>query len=47
MTGWRLGRRLVATHLLVVVATLVVLAAGVSAGLPELVAVGLAVAVGH
>ena len=46
MTGWKLGRRLVATHLLVVAASLVVLAAGVSAGLPEPVAVGLAVAAG-
>ena len=46
MTGSRLGRRLVATHLLVVAVSLLVLAAGAAAGLSTPAAVALAVGVG-
>ncbi|HWD73265.1 MAG TPA: ATP-binding protein [Actinomycetota bacterium] len=46
MTGVRLGRRLVVTHLLVVAVSLLVLAAGAAAGLPTPAAVALAVGVG-
>src|SRR5205085_4548134 len=46
VTGVRLGRRLVVTHLLVVAVSLLVLAAGAAAGLPTPTAVALAVGVG-
>jgi signal transduction histidine kinase len=46
VTGVRLGRRLVVTHLLVVAVSLVVLAAGAGAGLPTPAAVAVAVGVG-
>ena len=46
MTGVRLGRRLVVTHLLVVGVSLLVLAAGAAAGLSTPAAVALAVGVG-
>ena len=46
MTGVRLGRRLVVTHLLVVAVSLLVLATGAAAGLPTPAAVASAVVVG-
>ncbi len=46
MTGVRLGRRLVVTHLLVVAVSLLVLATGAAAGLPTPAAVASAVGVG-
>ena len=46
MTGGRLGRRLVATHLLVVAVSLLVLAAGAAAGLPTPASVALAAGAG-
>jgi signal transduction histidine kinase len=46
VTGVRLGRRLVVTHLVVVAASLLVLAAGAAAGLPTPAAVASAVGVG-
>ena len=46
MTGSRLGRRLVATHLLVVAVSLLVLAAGAAAGLPAAASVAVAVGAG-
>jgi len=46
VTGGRLGRRLVATHLLVVAVSLLVLAAGAAAGLPTPASVALAAGAG-